>query len=152
MSTKVYIKPNIPQQFAVSQSVSDQAIGVVLPFGKSNSGIYFKQSYTTIDQAKSNIQNLILTMIGERIMHPSLGSGIWNIIFEPMATSDELSIQLDSLIRESIAQWLPYISIDSLTVTSDDANNAVNIAMTISLKNDPQTKSTMELSISKGDI
>lgn len=149
---QVFIKSNIPQQFAVSQSISDQAIGVVLPFGKADNGVYFKQSFTTIDQAKSNIQNLILTIRGERIMHPTLGSGIWNTIFEPMTTGDELSIQLDSLIRESVAQWLPYINIDTLTVTFDGANNLVNIAMTISLKNDPQTKDTLELSISKGDI
>ena len=149
---QVYIKPNVPQQFAVSSSASDQAIGVVLPFGKSDSGVYFKQSYTTIDQAKSNIQNLILTMTGERIMHPSLGSGIWNMIFEPMTTSDELSLQLGSIIRESIATWIPYVNIDTLTITTDDPSNSVGIHMDISLKNDPQTKDSMDLSISKGDI
>jgi len=139
------------KQFAFSSSRQDNAIGVVLPFGKSDDGIFFKQSFTTIEQAKSNIKNLILTMRGERIMHPTLGSGLWSLIMEPMV-GDEFTDQIKTTIRENVKVWLPYINIDNLVVTINDANNSVTIGMDISLKNDPQTKDTMNFSISKGDF
>jgi len=138
-------------QYAFSSSRQDQGIGIVLPIGKSNDGGFFKQSFTTIEAVKSNIKNLILTARGERIMHPTLGSGLWNLIFEPMQ-GDEFSEQVKSTIRENVRVWLPYVSIDKLEVTTDDSNNAVIINMDLSLKNDPQTRDTLYFSISKGDI
>ena len=138
-------------QFAVSSSRPDNAIGIVLPLGKSEDGVFFKQSFTTLDAAKSNIKNLILTMRGERLMHPTLGSSIWNVIMEPMQ-DDTFQESINVTIRETVKTWIPYINIDTLDITTNDENNSVEIAMTISLKNDPQTSSTLYLSISKGDI
>ena len=148
----IYTEKGQPgQQFAVSSSRQDNAIGIVLPIGKAEDGGFFKQSFTTIDQAKSNIKNLILTMRGERIMHPTLGSGLWNLIMEPM-TGDDFIESIKTTIRENVKVWLPYISIDTLEVTVNNDNNAIEIAMDISLKNDPETKDTINFSISKGDI
>ena len=138
-------------QFAVSSSRQDTGVGIVLPLGKSEDGVFFKQSYTTLEAAKSNIKNLILTMQGERIMHPTLGSGLWRLIMEPMQ-GDDFTEQVKSTIRENVTVWLPYLNIDELIVTVNNANNAVEISMDISLKNDPQTKETVYFSISKGDI
>ena len=139
------------KQFAHSSSRQDNAIGIVLPIGNAADGSFFKQSFTTIEQAKSNIKNLILTMRGERIMHPTFGSGLWNLIMEPMV-GDEFTTQIKTTIRENVKVWLPYISIDNLNIEINVHNNAVEIGMDISLKNDPQTKDTMNFSISKGDI
>jgi phage baseplate assembly protein W len=138
-------------QFAVSSSRQDNGIGVVLPIGKSADGMFFKQSYTTIDAAKSNIKNLILTMRGERIMHPTLGSGLWSLIFEPMQ-GEGAEDAVKQTIIENVRVWLPYISIDKLEVVFKEDNNAVEILMELSLKNDPQTKDTLYLNISKGDL
>ncbi len=138
-------------QGAVSASRQDNAIGIVLPLGKSEDGVFFKQSYTTLEAAKSNIKNLVLTMRGERIMHPTLGSGLWSLIMEPMQGND-FDEQVKNTIKENVKVWLPYINIDKLVVTINDSNNAVEIGMDISLKNDPQTKETVYFSISKGDI
>ena len=44
------------------------AIGVSLPFSKP-----FTSTYTTKDQIKSNLVNLLLTEVGERVMNPNFG-------------------------------------------------------------------------------
>lgn len=152
MSPQTYIgSPSLNRNFPISSSRPDVAIGIVLPIGNAETGQFFKQSYTTIEQAKSNIKNLILTTRGERIMHPQLGTGLWNILFEPME-QDTFEIQVKNTILENVKMWLPYIAITDLVVTTDYDNNTVNISMTIALKNDPQIKDTLFLSISKGDV
>ena len=113
-------------QFAVSSSVRDTAIGIVLPIGNANNGSFFKQSYTTIDAAKSNIKNLILTMRGERIMHPTLGTGLWNLVFEPMQSGDTLEA-VKATITDNVEFWLPYINLDDVDVTFNDGNNSIQI-------------------------
>lgn len=138
-------------QFAGSSSRQDTGIGIVLPIGKAVDGMFFKQSYTTLEAAKSNVKNLILTMRGERIMHPTLGSGIWSLIFEPMQ-GEGAEEAIKETIRQNVSTWLPYINIDSLDVVFNYDNNAVDISMELSLKNDPQTRDTLYLSISKGEL
>ena len=39
----------------------------------------FHQSYTTVEQTKSNLINLVLTNRGERPMHPNFGCDILNL-------------------------------------------------------------------------
>ena len=55
------------------------AIGVTLPF---NGSAVFNQSFTTKEQVKSNLINLLLTTPGERLMNPTFGVGIRNLLFE----------------------------------------------------------------------
>ena len=55
------------------------AIGVVFPF---NGNAIFNSSYTTQDQAKSNLINVLLTEPGERIMEPNFGVGLKRLLFE----------------------------------------------------------------------
>ena len=53
----------------------DVFIGVKLPIQNGQQG-YFDSSLTTIDQVKTNIRNLLLTIKGERLMHPEFGTDI----------------------------------------------------------------------------
>jgi len=148
----IYTSLDTPSpQFAVSSSRTDVGIGIDLPIGKSNDGIFFKQTFTTLSAAKANIKNLILTMRGERIMHPTLGTGVWNSIMEPMQGTD-FEHEISATIRENVAIWLPYINLSKLNVKANYDNNSVEISMNISLKSDPQTIETIHFSISKGDI
>lgn len=91
----------------------DVAVGIKLPFiGKD--GNLFDLSYSTQDQAISNLKNLLLTRRGERIMEPYFGTTIQDSLFEPNTVDVIDGIQ--SSIREAVSYWLPYIIIDSLTV------------------------------------
>lgn len=55
------------------------AVGVTFPF---DGPAVFNSSYTTKEQVKSNLINLLLTTPGERLMNPTFGVGIRNLLFE----------------------------------------------------------------------
>ena len=100
------------------------AIGVMLPLGGVPT---FKSSYTTEEQAISNLKNLILTRKGERPMQPLLGTDVYSLLFENMSTN--LEIDLETTLRDDIAFWLPYIIIDKLTIDVIEDENRINISM-----------------------
>ena len=54
-------------------------IGVSLPF---NAPGVFNKTYSTKDQIKSNLINLLLTDKGERIMNPEFGADLKTALFE----------------------------------------------------------------------
>ena len=63
-----------------------KAIGVKVPFTKKG---VFQFNYTTKDQIKSNLINLLLTSPGERYHEPSYGVGIRDILFEPNTNTNQ---------------------------------------------------------------
>ena len=113
----------------------DTFIGLKLPLGYSDTG-YFKQTKTTLQQAKYNIINLIKTIPGERLGQPGFGSNLHTILFEPM--NEDFSDILEDSIKESLATWLPYINIKNIEITIPDYNiNRVNIAIDFGLSFEP---------------
>jgi len=103
----------------------DIAVGITLPFGK-NKGL-FSLSYTTEEQAVSNLKNLLLTRKGERPFQPEFGSDVYTLLFENMDLN--LSSQLDTQLRDDIAFWLPYIVIDDLIIEPNFDRNYVGIEL-----------------------
>ena len=51
---------------------------------QSNTAGAFGVNYSTIQQAKSNLINLIMTRKGERVHQPDFGCDIWKVLFEPI--------------------------------------------------------------------
>lgn len=103
----------------------DIAVGITLPFGK-NKGL-FNLSYTTEEQAISNLKNLLLTRKGERVFQPNFGSSIPSLLFEQMNSG--LETDLDQSLRDDIGFWLPYIVIDSIDISTDFDRNRVAIQL-----------------------
>ena len=104
----------------------DIAIGITLPFGSAG-GILFNLSYTTEEQAISNLKNLLLTRKGERPFQPNFGSTIPSLLFEPMDT--DLETIIDESLREDIGFWLPYIVIDEIESNIDFDRNRIGIRL-----------------------
>ena len=122
----------------------DIAIGVMLPFNGGSNALdtafgrfdhpsgsadsanpsadritgKFPLSYTTEEQALSNLKNLLLTYPGERYMQPTFGVRIKDRVFEQ--NNPELVIGLNREIVDAIGTWLPYILIDSLKINNED--------------------------------
>ena len=100
----------------------NKAVGVMLPLGGSP---MFKSSYTTEQQAISNLKNLLLTTKGERPFQPLFGSDIYSLLFE------NIQSELDSLLQESLTNdisfWLPYILLNGVEVNSEPDFNKVSI-------------------------
>ena len=122
----------------------DIFIGLKLPLGYSDTG-YFKQTKTTLQQAKYNIINLLKTIPGERLGQPTFGSQLHTILFEPM--NEDFSDILEDSIRTSLETWLPYINIKNIKITMPDYNiNRVNIAIDFGLSFEPDRFETVSIS------
>jgi len=91
----------------------DVAVGIQIPMTRPDGGL-FAQSYSTEQQAISNLKNLILTRRGERLMQPLFGTNIQDSLFEQ--NTEELASSIRSSIEEAVDFWLPYIIINKLDV------------------------------------
>ena len=105
------------------------AIGVKFPF---NAPGVFAKSFTTFEQASTNIKSLLLTRKGERYEQPNFGTELLNLVFEPNIS--ELKDFVSTTINDAVNFWLPYITITELNiVTGDDDPNLVhNLKISIS--------------------
>lgn len=74
----------------------------------------FNSKYTSEEQAKENLRNLLLTAKGERLLQPEFGTGLRSLLFEPIDEGFETRIR--DVITESVNFWLPYITIDDIEV------------------------------------
>ena len=70
----------------------DRAIGVSLPF--NGEGV-FNSTYTTNEQVKSNLLNVILTEPGERVFKPNFGVGLRSHLFENNVNKENDAIQIN---------------------------------------------------------
>ena len=122
----------------------DTFIGLKLPMGYSDTG-YFKQTKTTLQQAKYNIISLLKTIPGERLGQPAFGSNLHTLLFEPM--NEDFGDILEDSIRTSMETWLPYINIKNIEITFPDYNiNTVNIAIDFGLSFEPDRFETVSVS------
>ena len=112
-----------------TQEFASYAYGITLPIKRGNTG-YFEQAFTSFEQSKANLKNLLLTAKGERIMQPEFGTGLQSLLFEPM--DDTFETQLQDVITQTVGYWLPYINIEEIDVEMTDAMKDNHIArMTI---------------------
>ena len=95
------------------------AIGVTLPLQRGATG-YFNQSFQTIDQVKSNLKNLLLTRKGERLMHPTFGTSLYDSLFNQ--NTDTLETEIQSSIESSISEWMPFVSIEEILVDQSNTD------------------------------
>lgn len=103
----------------------DVAVGIKVPI-VGQTGRVFQQSYTTEEQAISNLKSLILTRKGERYMQPRLGTKIYDYLFENLYPGIEDDVR-GSLLAD-INYWLPYIIINRISVDiKDDRGNYVHL-------------------------
>lgn len=83
----------------------------------------FTRSYSTEQQAYSNLVNLLLTRRGERYLHPDFGTNIIDSLFMPNIESVRGSIR--ESVTDSIARWLPYITLLSVSVTTPETDSDI---------------------------
>jgi phage baseplate assembly protein W len=80
----------------------------------STDGRLFDLSYSNEEQMLSNLKNLILTRRGERLMQPLFGTNLQDSLFEQ--NTDQLKNSIIDSITTAVDFWLPYVTIESLTV------------------------------------
>tara|TARA_Y100000361_G_scaffold133815_1_gene132376 strand:- start:160 stop:576 length:417 start_codon:yes stop_codon:yes gene_type:complete len=108
------------------------AVGIIFPF--NNSGVFF-QSFTTKEQVKSNLINLLLTDRGERVNELEFGVGIRRLIFEQDVDESTLKIR----IQEGIDTYIPEIELVDLQINKDPGSHILNIVISYRLLLDYDT-------------
>ena len=134
----------------------DTAIGVLYPLNKAVGGqsltgnptnpinagsVYsttangagvFRLSYTTEDQSITNLKMLLLTRMGERLYHPTFGTRLQELVFDP--NTDELIIRAEQELERVIKFWLPYIIINDIFVNNTDSYGDIQHRIEIKLR------------------
>lgn len=102
------------------------AIGVSLPFNGPSGP--FNSTYSTQEQIKSNLINLLLTNKGERVFNPEFGADLGRALFEGI--SENLTDIIKELINTNVAIFLPEIQINDIIVDlSTPDNNTVSVTV-----------------------
>jgi uncharacterized protein len=91
------------------------AVGVTFPF---DGEAVFNSSYTTKEQVKSNLINLLLTSPGERLLNPNFGVGIRDLLFEQVIDKETVLIR----ITDGAQLYLPEIEIVDVFIKREDLN------------------------------
>ena len=89
------------------------AVGVTFPF---DGPAVFNSSYSTKEQVKSNLINLLLTSPGERLMNPAFGVGIRQYLFEQVVDKQLLKDK----ITDGAQLYIPEIDIEDVFVKREN--------------------------------
>jgi len=82
---------------------------------------------------KRGIKNILLTAPFERLFQPEVGSGIKNILFEPMTPLTEQ--RLVDACADAIDAWEKRASVIDITVISEEEYNRYRVAIKFSINN-----------------
>jgi phage baseplate assembly protein W len=127
---------------------SHRVLGIAIN-SASNTGGAFQVNYTTLQQAKSNLINLILTKKGERVGQPDFGCDIWRILFDPIIDG-EIDARVEQTIMDAVSIWLPYISIDEIFLEYTPElidTNGFNVEIKFSLSSNPNLGETVTVNV-----
>ena len=128
----------------------DVKIGISLPMDHTDGSGFFPGTSTALTQTSSNIRNLLLTNKGERVGQPEFGCGLLNVLFEPM--SDDLLEDVRTEIEDSIAFWLPHVTINNIGVDRDEAEpQQLNIIIEFALTIQPTVHEVITLNFLVGE-
>jgi len=99
-------------------------IGVSLPF---NAPGVFNKTYSTKEQIKSNLINLLLTDKGERIMNPEFGTDLRKSLFDNI-TDSSIEI-LKAKITDAVNIFIPEIFLQDVIIEPNTDYNTLNVTI-----------------------
>ena len=106
-------------------------IAVGIPFPFNGDGV-FRQTFTTKEQVKSNLINVLLTEPGERVYEPNFGVGLKKLLFENQIKEDEL----EARIKDQVGFYVPEIEITNLIIQMIPDDHTLYIRITYSFLTD----------------
>ena len=87
---------------------------------------------------KRGIKNILLTEGFERLFQPEIGSGIKNLLFEPMTSLTEQ--RLADVCRDAIDAWEKRASVINITVIPEEEYNRYRVAIQFKINNSLETE------------
>ena len=98
------------------------------------------------NSVKRGISNILMTENRERLFNPELGSGIKNLLFEPMT---DLTIErLEGEITSAISAWEDRADLISLGISAEPDYNRYRVAVVFRIVNQIEEQ-TLELSLQR---
>ena len=122
----------------------DIYVGVRFPLDHSQEGFFYKTK-TILEQAKSNMRNLLLTSKGERVMQPEFGSTLTDVLFNQ---GEDVENEIDEAIREAVSNWLPYVIINEINMFQE--GNQVDVSIDFSVTLEPDSFDTLTFNFNIG--
>ena len=123
----------------------DIYVGVRFPLDHSQEGFFYKTK-TILEQAKSNMRNLLLTSKGERVMQPEFGSTLTDVLFNQ---GEDIENEIDEAIREAVSNWLPYVIINEINMFQE--GNQVDVSIDFSVTLEPDSFDTLTFNFNIGE-
>lgn len=87
---------------------------------------------TNVEAVISSIDNILRTRPGERVMLPTFGAGMQDLVFE--LTSQSAFDNLAYKIRTSIEQWDDRVIIQSIDFSTDPDRNLLTVKMLFAIR------------------
>ena len=115
-------------------------IGVAFPLNDVN---MTSGTLTTKEQLKANFLNLLLTVPGERLNHPTYGVGLKGQLFEN--SIDEVTLQEN--INGQLAFWIPEIITTDISLKQNIDQYRVSLTLTYSITLD-ETEDSIQINYS----
>ncbi len=125
-----------------------KVLGIGINKSSDSNGI-FSVNFTTLNQAKDNLKNLILTRKGERLMQPEFGCDVWKVLFEPL-DGEAVERVIENTIVEAVSIWLPYLNIDTIVFDYDENdidNHRIILDIKFSLVSNPNLSETIQINV-----
>ena len=119
-------------------------VGLSFPLRSDNNND-FALTKNSLQQARHNLRNLLLTQVGERVGQLEFGSNLRALIFEP--DDKNLPIKIEEEVRRATSRWLPYINIQNVHTLSDDGNKNkvfVQVSFSTTLNSDTYQSITLD--------
>ena len=98
-------------------------IGVAFPLDENN---MFKGTETVMEQAKSNLINVLLTYPGERVNLPKFGVGLKNLLFEQKI--DIITLR-ENIIKQA-AYYVANIQVIDVRTSLNNTQSTLFVAVT----------------------
>jgi phage baseplate assembly protein W len=128
------------------QNNPDTYLGVSIAFGAPG---VFTPLLSAAEQGTSNLKNLLLTRIGERVHQPTFGTRLLDIIFQP--SDDEIKQDVTDAITGPVNFWLPYITINKIDVVTHLDDPSIEYQLRITINFTVNNISTNEIVIFAGE-
>tara|TARA_B110000977_G_C11048815_1_gene481560 strand:+ start:199 stop:624 length:426 start_codon:yes stop_codon:yes gene_type:complete len=107
----------------------NRGIGIGVPFD-GNTGI--NSTYLTKEAIRANLLNFFLTAKRERIFKPNFGSGLRNLLFEPL--TDESRNDIKAFIEDGVESYFPNIEVNDVSIGFQEDNHVALINFKYSVK------------------
>ena len=100
----------------------DRAVGVSLPYDGT---AVFNSTFTTQEQMKSNMLNVLLTEPGERVFKPDFGVGLRLYLFENFTDVETLRDR----IRNQVERYVPQVELTDVQINKKNDSHELNVSV-----------------------